>query len=283
VHVEIYRVFPLGSDTSRTSGPPTFDTAQVPTRVNSPSDVALDDLDSGAGMITFSVIKLGPFTAANSVDLGIHPKPAQTTGGDGQVTGDEVRVDVTFTPALMLVAGHYFFVPQVLLSDPNDHFLWLSAPKPIVPPGTPFSPDLQSWIRNAPLDPDWLRVGTDIVGDSATFDAAFSLQGDAVATPTATPTVTPTATPTLTGTPVSKGGACATSSQCATGLFCADSVCCNTACTDPLTRCNLPGQLGTCASAAAEAPTLTPWGLLVAGIVLTGIAAFALRHRMRAR
>src|SRR5947209_7759351 len=40
VVVEIYRVFPLDSDVSRTSGPPTFSTAQVPTRVNSPSDVA---------------------------------------------------------------------------------------------------------------------------------------------------------------------------------------------------------------------------------------------------
>jgi hypothetical protein len=28
---------------------------------------------------------------------------------------------------------------------------------------------------------------------------------------------------------------------------------------------------------------LTPWGLLVAGILVTGIAGFALRHRMRAR
>jgi hypothetical protein len=35
---------------------------------------------------------------------------------------------------------------------------------------------------------------------------------------------------------------------------------CNTACTGPLMRCNLPGQVGTCASAAASAPTLTPWG-----------------------
>src|SRR5262249_26329118 len=68
------------------------------------------------------------------------------------------------------------FVPQVLLADANDHFLWLSAPRPIVAPGTPFMPDLQSWIRNAALDPDWLRVGTDIVG-TGTFDAAFSLAG----------------------------------------------------------------------------------------------------------
>jgi len=76
--------------------------------------------------------------------------------------------------------------------------------------------------------------------------------------------------------------ACATPSQCGTG-FCANGVCCDTACTDPLMRCNLPGQLGTCASAAASAPTLTPSGLLIGALLLTGVAAFALRHRMRSR
>jgi len=46
VAVEIYRVFPFDSDINRTSGPPTFSTSQVPTRVNSPSDVAFDSRDS---------------------------------------------------------------------------------------------------------------------------------------------------------------------------------------------------------------------------------------------
>jgi hypothetical protein len=46
VVVEIYRVFPLDSDIGRTSGSPTFETPQVPTRVNSPSDVALLSRDS---------------------------------------------------------------------------------------------------------------------------------------------------------------------------------------------------------------------------------------------
>jgi hypothetical protein len=32
------------------------------------------------------------------------------------------------------------------------------------------------WIRNADLEPDWLRVGTDIVGDT-TFNGSFSLSG----------------------------------------------------------------------------------------------------------
>jgi hypothetical protein len=53
VVVEIYRVFPNGSDVDRTSGPPTFSTDKVPTRVNSPSDVALDSRDSADQELRF--------------------------------------------------------------------------------------------------------------------------------------------------------------------------------------------------------------------------------------
>jgi len=114
--------------------------------------------------------------------------PNQTTGGDGPATGQEVECDVTFTTPFSLPADHYFFVPQVALSIADGNFLWLSAPKPIVAPGTPFpagATDLQSWIRNANLDPDWLRIGTDIVGGSPapTFNAAFSLNGSTVPEP----------------------------------------------------------------------------------------------------
>src|SRR4030095_322803 len=59
----------------------------------------------------------------------------------------------------------------------SGDFLWLSAPRPIVAPGTPFLPDLQSWIRNDALAPDWLRIGTDITGQGP-FNAAFSLSGE---------------------------------------------------------------------------------------------------------
>jgi hypothetical protein len=94
---------------------------------------------------------------------GINPHPGEFTGGDGSVSGDEVEFDVTFTTPFDLPPDHYFFVPQVEVT--NGEFLWLSAPRPIVAPGTPFPPgftDLQSWIRNENLAPDWLRVGTDI-------------------------------------------------------------------------------------------------------------------------
>jgi hypothetical protein len=133
--------------------------------------------------LTFTASSLSTsFTTANSVDLGIHPKPNQFTGGDGPVTGQEVLFDVTFTTPFELPPDHYFFVPQVLLANPDDHFLWLSAPKPIQAPGTPFAPDLQTWIRNADLDPDWLRVGTDITHQGP-FNAAFTLSGQIVPEP----------------------------------------------------------------------------------------------------
>jgi hypothetical protein len=68
VRVEIYRVFPADSDVSRTSGPPTFSTSQVPTRVNSPSDVELVDRDTASGNLSFTTTVLSNnFTAAQSV------------------------------------------------------------------------------------------------------------------------------------------------------------------------------------------------------------------------
>ena len=189
VVVEVYRVFPADSNVGRTSGPPTFSTPKVPTRVNSPSDVEFDSRASSMGLTFSSMILNQSFTAQNAVlPGGIHPSPNQTTGGFGfAVTGREVQISVTFTSPFDLPADHYFFVPQVSLSS-GDTFLWLSAPRPIVPPGTAFPPgftDLQTWIRDEALQPDWLRVGTDIVGGNPapTFNATFSLNGVTVPGP----------------------------------------------------------------------------------------------------
>jgi hypothetical protein len=183
VVVEIYRVFPKDSDVGRTSGPTTFSTSRVPTRVNSPSDMAFDSRDTTSGL-TISTTDLGSFAASNSVTPGgIQPLPGIFTGGNGSATGEEVEFGVTFTSPFVLPADHYFFVPQVQLSD--GAFLWLSAPKPIVSPGTAFPPgftDLQTWTRDAALDPDWLRIGTDITHQGP-FNAAFSLTGAVVPEP----------------------------------------------------------------------------------------------------
>jgi hypothetical protein len=196
VRVEIYRVFPLDSDVGRTSGPPTFSTPQVPTRVNSPSDVALDERDSATSSLSFATsLVLSGFTANNSVQPGgIHPIPGQTTGGDLAVTGDETTINTSFSTPFILAPGHYFFVPQVAVT--GGDFLWLSAPRPIVPPGTPFPPgatDLQAWTRDQFLDPDWLRIGTDIVGGSPapTFNMTFSLTGSPVPEPSSFILLTP--------------------------------------------------------------------------------------------
>jgi hypothetical protein len=176
VAVEIYRVFQKDSDVTRTSGAPIFSTPKVPTRVNSPSDVAFDTRDSADGTLQFTVTVLGhDFPAANSVIDGIHPIPDQATKGDGPVQGHEIRIDVVFDPPIDLPADHYFFVPQVRLQGSGGNFLWLSTPRPPLA----FVGDLQMWIRNADLDPDWLRVGTDIVDDATppTFNGSFSLSG----------------------------------------------------------------------------------------------------------
>jgi hypothetical protein len=178
VVVEIYRVFPADSNVNRTSGPPTFSTPEVPTRVNSPSDVAFATRDSANGL-TFTTSQLAAsFTAMNSVQPG---GIDLATMGNGPLTGQEVQFNVTFTTPFDLPADHYFFVPQVEVNDGGE-FYWLSADRPISGMGgtTPINPDLQAWTRDAMLDPDWLRVGTDIVDGAApqpTFNTAFELAG----------------------------------------------------------------------------------------------------------
>ena len=173
VDVEIYRVFPKDS-----TNPPS---GHVTTRVNSPSDVAFDSRDAAGGGLTFTTNTINTaFTAANSVLNGINKAPNQTTGGEGSVTGAEVTFTVNFATPFDLPADHYFFIPQVQID--GGEFYWLSSVRPIVPPGTAFAPDLQSWIRNENLAPDWSRIGTDIVGGT-TFNAAFTLTGETVPEP----------------------------------------------------------------------------------------------------
>ena len=176
VTIEFYRIFPLDSTV-----PPD---GRVPTRDNSPSDVELNSRESGLGELTFSAKVLNSsFTAANSVLNGIHPLPTVFTGGEGPITGQEVQFSFSITSD-MLAAGHYFFVPQVELS--TGDFFWLSAPRPISGSGTtPFPPgviDLQTRTRNEALQPDWLRVGTDITHQGP-FNASFSLEGEPVPEP----------------------------------------------------------------------------------------------------
>src|SRR5581483_1494194 len=182
VVAEMYRVFPLDSNTARTPN--------VPTRMNSPSDVAFASRDSASSELTFtSAVLAVSFTALNSVQPGgIHPSPSQNTLGNGPLTGEEVQINVTFSSPFNLQADHFFFVPQVSLTN-GGQFYWLSASRPITGIGTTPFPigvtDLQAWTRDQFLDPDWLRVGTDIVGGTPapTFNTAFSLEGTSLPEP----------------------------------------------------------------------------------------------------
>lgn len=168
VEIEFYHVFP------KDSGP--FD-GLVPTRNNSPADVEIDDAtrDSLAGTLSYTVTLLNSnFFAGNSVINGIHPSPGQFTGGEGSISGQEVQINVVFNTPVTLDPDHYFFRPEALVDSAD--FYWLSAAQP------QFKGDLQSWMRNDNLAPDWLRIGTDITAQGP-FDAAFSLSGTAVPEP----------------------------------------------------------------------------------------------------
>jgi hypothetical protein len=172
VEIELYHVFPKDSDLTRTPA--------VPTRTNSPADVEIGAAtrDSSKGTLGAILSVVNPsFSVVNTVVNGIFPSPNQFTGGEGPFTGEEVEIDITFNPPIFLPADHYFFRPEVQVNGGN--FLYLSAPKPIVSPGTAFTADLQAWIRNSTLAPDWLRIGTDITHQGP-FNMTFSLTGNGI-------------------------------------------------------------------------------------------------------
>ena len=169
VEVEVYHVFPLDS-----AIPPS---GKVPSRANSPSDVEIDTATraGNSGTLTFSTNVLNSnFGVGNTVvnNLKVATVPP---GGEGSTAGEEVEITISFTSPIILPAGQYFFRPEVLLT--SGDFLYLSAPKVI-----PAPKDLQAWIRNSNLAPDWLRIGTDIVGGAPapTFNMKFSLAGETV-------------------------------------------------------------------------------------------------------
>ena len=110
VVLEIYRVFPADSNVGRTSGPPTFSTPNVPTRVNSPSDVAFRQFSRGRSL---AAIVLQPsFTAPNSVQPGgIHPLPNVFTNGNGPVTGEEIKITVNSYHAVRFACGSLLLRP----------------------------------------------------------------------------------------------------------------------------------------------------------------------------
>jgi len=169
VEVEVYHVFPLDS-----AIPPS---GKVPSRANSPSDVEIGTATraGNSGTLTFSTNVLNSnFGVGNTVVNNLKVATAPP-GGEGSTAGEQVEITITFTTPIILPAGHYFFRPEVLLT--SGDFLYLSAPKVI-----PAPKDLQAWIRNSNLAPDWLRIGTDIVGGATapTFNMTFSLAGETV-------------------------------------------------------------------------------------------------------
>jgi hypothetical protein len=104
VEVELYHVFPKDS-----AQPPS---GNVPSRTNSPGDVEIDDAtrDGSLGTLSFEASLVNAdFSVANTVVTGINKKPQNVTDGEGQASGEEVEIDITFTPPIILPADHYFF------------------------------------------------------------------------------------------------------------------------------------------------------------------------------
>src|SRR5689334_9426364 len=131
VGVEIYRV--EGEHAIR----------DVPTRLNSPGDVGIpgtERLSSLGGGLSFTTSLLSNGAGvSNSVLTGIHSNSSgltQMTGGEGGVSGQEVRFNFAIDP-ISLPAGHYFFVPTVDVTGGSaggnlkGNFAWLSASRPI--------------------------------------------------------------------------------------------------------------------------------------------------------
>ena len=182
VEVEFYHRFPTDS-----ANPDPL-AGNVPSRTNSPSDVEIDTAtrDGSLRTLSFAVRLLDPNSSVpTTVINGINKKPNSTTHGEPSATGEEVEIDITFTNPVVLPAEHYFFRPEVLVTGSGD-FLFLSAPKPIQAPGTAIAGDLQAWIRNSDLKPDWLRIGTDIIDNTIpppTFNMTFSLTGTTISAP----------------------------------------------------------------------------------------------------
>jgi hypothetical protein len=168
VEIEFYHLFGgADSDLTRTAG--------VPTRVNSPADVEIASAtrDGADGSLSFTTDVLNDSFFVNAT---VTDRVTAGARADDGATGLEVQFNIDFDSPVTLDAGHFFFRPEVELTD--GQFLWLSAPKTI-----PAPTDLQAWMRNDTLAPDWLRIGTDIVGAPAgggaapQFNMAFSLEG----------------------------------------------------------------------------------------------------------
>lgn len=102
-------------------------------------------------------------------------------------------------------------------------------------------------------------------------------------TPTSTPTQTPTSTPTSTRTPLAAGDRCSSADECAS-TFCINGVCCATDCSGRRDRCDQPGDVGNCVPLPlAPAPALSWHGLLMAVLLLLGVATLGLRPRRSSR
>ena len=189
VVVEIYQVFPNGSDVGRTSGAPVFSTNRVPTRANSPSDVALDSRDFPwdrlASKLRFWLIPSRHSTASNlAVYIRCLVKLPAATVSDR--VGSTIHSEF-FNP-VRFGCGSILLRPASHLISPWGLSLALGT-EGFVPSRHAFPRrfyDLQSWTRArcwTPTGCGWGPTSLAVHSGKPTFNAAFSLTGVSVPLP----------------------------------------------------------------------------------------------------
>ena len=160
---------------------------EVPTRVNSPSDVAFLEADSATGGLVLDQGARGDLHRKQLGETGgIYPEPESDTGGNGAVTGEEVRFDRELHRRLAPPRQPLFLRASGRAGQ--RQFLLAVGAEADRLAGTPFPPgftDLQSWTRD---DSARSRLAAHRHGHrgrrpAPTFNAAFSLAGSAVPEP----------------------------------------------------------------------------------------------------
>src|SRR6516162_2672841 len=89
----------------------------VPTRNNSPSDIAFAERDDAAGWGShvYRQCRKREFYRRKERAERDQPQAEPVHWGEGPVSGQEILIDATPTKPFDLPADHYFIVPQVLL------------------------------------------------------------------------------------------------------------------------------------------------------------------------
>jgi hypothetical protein len=131
---------------------------------------------SASGQITYTRESSDVDTATRTVPTATRPIP---------FFGGGLTIDFAFPDPILLPAGHYFFSPQVVVTnvvpgppEPGS-FYWLSAPWPVGDPATDYS---ASFRGNGDIGPPfWIPLSYAL--QDGPYNTSFSLRGEATPEP----------------------------------------------------------------------------------------------------